>query len=238
MDLIDLHSIFKDGLVISSIPNYFNNSETPIICYKCNKPIRATIFNFNKLVIDINIDSNTLDSWDCHNSNYLHPPIGFVITGNLNAIPDARVRNIISKSPIDFPPILISLNVVERSLLLQMTSVIVGVNMKMLKKKLMPWKNGNLTFLKLLILIFHFTLVIHIFYPLNLNLLFVILNEVSRIFIWTMFWFQQIKLLTMLKLFDNCLILILLSLSLLTLMSINCSLLWVRRWFSMDMVVI
>ena len=48
--------------MISSIPNYFNNSETPIICYKYNKPIRFTIFNFFKIVIDINIDSNTLDS--------------------------------------------------------------------------------------------------------------------------------------------------------------------------------
>ena len=43
MDFIDLHSIFKDNLVISSSPNYFNNSETPIICYKYNKPIRSTI---------------------------------------------------------------------------------------------------------------------------------------------------------------------------------------------------
>ena len=42
IELINLHSIFKDNLVISSIPNYFNNSETPIICYKCNKPIRST----------------------------------------------------------------------------------------------------------------------------------------------------------------------------------------------------
>ena len=31
IEFIDLHSIFKDNLVISSIPNYFNNSETPII---------------------------------------------------------------------------------------------------------------------------------------------------------------------------------------------------------------
>ena len=61
-EFIDLHSIFKDNLVISSIPNYFNNSETPIICYKYNKPIRSTIFNFNKIVTDINIDSNTPDS--------------------------------------------------------------------------------------------------------------------------------------------------------------------------------
>ena len=91
---------------------------------------------------------------------------------------------------IDFPLIMISLNVVE------MTLEVVGAKGKMLN--LMPLRNGRLTFLKLLILVLHFTLVIHTFYPLNLNLLFVILNEVSRIFIGTMFWFQQIKLLTML----------------------------------------
>ena len=64
MEFIDLHSIFKDNLVISSIPNYFNNSETPIICYKYNKPIRSTIciFNFNKIFTDIDIDSNSPNS--------------------------------------------------------------------------------------------------------------------------------------------------------------------------------
>ena len=48
--------------MISAIPNYFNNSETPIICYKYNKPVRSTIVNFNKIVTDIDIDSNTSDS--------------------------------------------------------------------------------------------------------------------------------------------------------------------------------
>ena len=96
--------------MISSIPNYLNNIETPIICYKFNKPIRSTIFKFNKILTDINIDSNIPDSRDCRNSNYLYPPVGHVITGNLNVIPDARVRNISSKGPkyefpsnIDFP---------------------------------------------------------------------------------------------------------------------------------------
>ena len=59
---IDLHSIFKDNLVISSVPNYLNNSETPIICYKYSKPVQSTIFSFNKIVADIDIDSNTPDS--------------------------------------------------------------------------------------------------------------------------------------------------------------------------------
>ena len=62
MEFIDLHSIFKDNSVISSNPNYFNNSEIPVICYKYNEPIRSTIFNLNKIVTDMNIDSNIPDS--------------------------------------------------------------------------------------------------------------------------------------------------------------------------------
>ena len=50
IDFIDLTSIFQDKSVIQSIPTYFQNSEPPIICYKYNKPIRNTIFNFNKKV--------------------------------------------------------------------------------------------------------------------------------------------------------------------------------------------
>ena len=59
IDFIDLPSIFQDKSVIQSIPTYFQNSEPPIICYKYNKPIRNTIFNFSKLVSDLDIHANT-----------------------------------------------------------------------------------------------------------------------------------------------------------------------------------
>ena len=59
IEFIYLHSIFKDNSLILSTPNYFNNSKTPIICYKHNKPIRSTIFNFNKIVNNLDINSNT-----------------------------------------------------------------------------------------------------------------------------------------------------------------------------------
>ena len=59
IDFIDLPSIFQDKSVIQSIPTYFQNSEPPIICYKYNKPIRNTIFNFNKLVSDLDIHAIT-----------------------------------------------------------------------------------------------------------------------------------------------------------------------------------
>ena len=59
IDFIDLLSIFQDKSVIQSIPTYFQNSEPPIIYYKFNKPITSTIFNFNKLVFDLEIHANT-----------------------------------------------------------------------------------------------------------------------------------------------------------------------------------
>ena len=56
---IDLPSIIKDRFITSLIPAYFENSEPPIICYKYNKPIRNNVFNFNKLVSDLDIHANT-----------------------------------------------------------------------------------------------------------------------------------------------------------------------------------
>ena len=50
IEFIDLPSIFRDNNVTSAIPSYFENMESPIICYKYNKHIRNTILNFNKLV--------------------------------------------------------------------------------------------------------------------------------------------------------------------------------------------
>ena len=62
MEFICLPSIFKDKSVTSAIPAYFKNTKAPIIWYKYNSSIRSTIFNFNKLVSDLDIDANPPDS--------------------------------------------------------------------------------------------------------------------------------------------------------------------------------
>ena len=62
IEFINLPSIFKDTSVISSIPTYFENNESPIICYKYNKPIRSTVFNYNKLVTELDIENSIPDS--------------------------------------------------------------------------------------------------------------------------------------------------------------------------------
>ena len=48
IEFINSPSVFKDKSVISSYLTYFKNKESPIICYKYNKPIHSTVFNYNK----------------------------------------------------------------------------------------------------------------------------------------------------------------------------------------------
>ena len=43
IESLNLPSIFKDKSVVFSIPTYFENKESPIICCKYNKPIRSTV---------------------------------------------------------------------------------------------------------------------------------------------------------------------------------------------------
>ena len=99
IEFIDLPSIFKDRSVTSSIATYFQNSEPPIICYKYSKPIRNTVFNFNKLVSDLNIHANTPETWDYKDSKFMYPAAGHVVTGNLKIISDSGIRYIVFKGP-------------------------------------------------------------------------------------------------------------------------------------------
>ena len=62
IEFINLPSIFKDKSVISSIPTYYENKESPINCLKYNKPIRSTVFNYNKLVTELDIENSIPDS--------------------------------------------------------------------------------------------------------------------------------------------------------------------------------
>ena len=97
IEFIDLPSIFRDNNVISAIPSYFENTESPIICYKYNKPIRNTILNFNKLVSGLDTETSSPDSSDFKDSKFCYQPAGHIVTGNLKIITYSRIRAVISK---------------------------------------------------------------------------------------------------------------------------------------------
>ena len=133
MDFIDLPSIFRDKSVQSSIPNYFKNCEVPVICYKYNKPIRGALFNFNKLVSDLVIETCTPDSWACKDSKNVYPAAGHVITGTLKIISDSRICSIIAKGPKYRFPVQIVFQICREKLQDPlMNFVIVGVSESML----------------------------------------------------------------------------------------------------------
>ena len=62
LEFINLSSIFKDKSVFSSIPSYFENKESPMIFYKYNTPFRSTVFDYNKLVTELDIENSVPDS--------------------------------------------------------------------------------------------------------------------------------------------------------------------------------
>ena len=57
------------------------------------------IFNFNKLVSDLDIHANTPNSLVCKDSKFIYPSVVHVITFYLKINPDSRIRNILSKGP-------------------------------------------------------------------------------------------------------------------------------------------
>ena len=92
-----VESLFRDNSVTSSIPTYFENTESPVICY--NKPIRNTILSFSELVSDLDTETNSPNSWEYKESKFCYQPAGHIVIGNLKIISDSRIRSIISKGP-------------------------------------------------------------------------------------------------------------------------------------------
>ena len=53
LDLLNISNIFRDHIVTSKIPQYFENLDPPLICYQYNTPIRSIIFNYNQVTSDL-----------------------------------------------------------------------------------------------------------------------------------------------------------------------------------------
>ena len=75
----------------------YAQSELLILIFNFN--IFKAIFNFNKLVSDLDIETCTPDSCACKDSKYVYPAAGHVITDNLKILSDSRIRSIIAKGP-------------------------------------------------------------------------------------------------------------------------------------------
>ena len=96
---IDLPGMFRNNNVVSAMPSYFENTESPIVCCRCSRPVRGAVLNVNMLVSDLDLETSSPDSWDCKDSKFCYQPAGHVVAGGLKIITDSRVRSVVSKGP-------------------------------------------------------------------------------------------------------------------------------------------
>ena len=99
MDCINLSSIFNDYKIQQLIPPYFDNLETPLICYKYKNSIRNMIFNYSNVTKDIDVQENIPNTCKCNESKFRYDPCGHIITGDLNILKDKEVINLLRKGP-------------------------------------------------------------------------------------------------------------------------------------------
>jgi len=55
------------------------------------------MFNYKKIVADLNTDDNMPDIWDCATFKFVYTPAGHVITGNFEIINDKSLRSLLNE---------------------------------------------------------------------------------------------------------------------------------------------
>ena len=119
--------------------------------------VRRQLSIYFEDLADIDIDSNTPMIVKII---IMYTSARHVIVGNLNIIPDERARNIISKGPKYRFPSNIDFSKCRREIDASLNDF---SNRWCKQENVKPDAlNGRLSFLKLLILLFHFSLVIHV----------------------------------------------------------------------------
>ena len=74
---------------------YFENKESPIICFKYNKPNCSIVFKYHKLVTELDIENSIPNTWGCKESKYYYEPAGHIVTGDFNITTDSSILLII-----------------------------------------------------------------------------------------------------------------------------------------------
>jgi hypothetical protein len=84
LDGVNLGNILHHKLVQSKIPPYFKDQSVPIISYTYTKPIATKIFNYKRVLQNLDIDDFKSKPPDCTcaSSQFTYNPAGHVITGS------------------------------------------------------------------------------------------------------------------------------------------------------------
>ena len=96
-----LPQLLRSQSVMDKIPAYFKDKEPPIISYQYTNTVASKLFNFSSTLSNLDI-TNYLSNpqhCQCNTSKFCHEPHGHVITGDLIAIENVKLRDLVAKVP-------------------------------------------------------------------------------------------------------------------------------------------
>ena len=97
IDEVGLSGILRSPDVVSTLPSDFTD-KVPLVCYRYTPTIATKILNFKVESKVVNMSDRPAPC-TCHNSPFVHRPLGHVVTGDLSIITDPKLRAIFEKGP-------------------------------------------------------------------------------------------------------------------------------------------
>lgn len=103
VESVNLSSILHDSEVLETIPSVAKSFTPPTVVYSLESPISSKIFNFNKFVSSLDVDSflkdNTSLPCSCENSPFSDQHHHHIISGDLRLIENNQLRKLFTKGP-------------------------------------------------------------------------------------------------------------------------------------------
>ena len=105
MDFVNLPKILRNEKVVEAGNGLINDDEVPMTVFQLSQPIRLTILNYSKFVstLDLIAFQNNPGSIPCacssFDNKFCDPNHKHIITGDLNIIQNAKLRDLIGKGP-------------------------------------------------------------------------------------------------------------------------------------------
>ena len=102
IDFINIQKIVKDKDIVKSLPLHLRG-ESPMVVFELTNSIHSKLFNYKKFVQSLDVDafllSNDIFPCECRQSSFSNSDHNHIITGNLDIVPNVRLRNLIAKGP-------------------------------------------------------------------------------------------------------------------------------------------
>ena len=101
VDAINLSALLRSTSVTDRIPVYVRDKEPPIVSYEYTSTVASKLFNFAPTLSNLNVSEylSDLQACQCKESKFCYEPHGHVITGDLRAIENAKLRELVAKEP-------------------------------------------------------------------------------------------------------------------------------------------